>query len=250
MKDILRLRAKNFALDLTASSVQVSPHLCAELSDQLLSGVPFPYLLSESEFFGRKFYVGPDVLIPRPETELLVDLIIQKKKHFDCMADVGVGSGVILLSLLAEKIAKRGVGFDLSNEALHIAQINATNLRIQNAEFILSDRLSKAQSAFDLIVSNPPYIKSDAHRTGVHPGVDQYEPSLALYIPDAEYEEWFRVFFRQVFESLSSGGEFYMEGHEAELQVQSDWLRETGLREVEVIQDWTKRNRFIFARKA
>lgn len=189
------------------------------------------------------------VLIPRPETELLVDLIVQKKKKFSSIVDVGTGSGVILLTLLAEGVAPRGIGLDLSEEALTVARGNAANLRIPEASFLISDRLAKLDERVSLIVSNPPYIKTVSHRAGVHGMVDTHEPPLALYIPDQDYETWFRDFFGQVSEKLEAGGEFYMEGHEAELATQADWLREAGLKDVSVVQDWTKRNRFLFARK-
>lgn len=165
------------------------------------------------------------------------------------MADVGVGSGVILLSLLAEGVVRRGEGLDISEKAIEVARLNASNLRVENVEFYLSDRLQNAQGTYDLIVSNPPYIKTNAHRHGVHPQVDQHEPALALYIPDAVYEEWFKNFFIQVEGKLQAGGEFYMEGHEEELQMQAGWLRGAGLKDVEVIKDWTKRERFLFGRK-
>ena len=166
------------------------------------------------------------------------------------MADVGVGSGVILLTLLKHRVAKRGVGFDLSEGALEIARKNAANFRVPHADFTLSDRLTQTNQKYDLIVSNPPYIKTISHRDGVHQKVDEFEPALALYIPDADYEKWFREFFHQVSDHLVRGGEFYMEGHEDELQAQAGWLREAGLSEVEVIKDWTGRERFLFARKA
>jgi release factor glutamine methyltransferase len=220
------------------------------LTNDLLSGVPFPYMLKESEFYGRRFYVNQHVLIPRPETELLVDLIVQKKRKFKTVADVGVGSGVILLSLLGEGIAETGYGLDLCEEALQVAKVNSSNLRIKNAHFKISDRLKSSTQMYDLIVSNPPYIKRSAHRVGVHDKVDEFEPSLALYIPDSEYEEWFREFFSQVVSQLLAGGEFYMEGHESELDSQSHWLREAGLTEVKVIKDWTGRERFLFGQKA
>jgi len=215
----------------------------------MMRGLPFPYLLGESEFYGRVFYVNESVLIPRPETELLVDLIVQKKKRFKSMVDVGVGSGVILLSLLSEDVAESGLGLDLSAEALKVAESNASNLRVSNVSFQISDRLHKIQNQFDLIVSNPPYIKDQSHRSGVHDKVDEFEPALALYIPDGDYEKWFRDFFHQVHERLLPGGEFYMEGHEAELLTQKEWLREAGLKNVEVIKDWTGRERFLFGRK-
>lgn len=249
VRDILRHRTKNLQLELSHSIYLVSSLLLKDLENVFQKGIPFPYQLQESEFYGRSFYVNQHVLIPRPETELLVDLIVQKKKKYHSMADVGVGSGVILLSLLKEGIAPKGLGLDVSEDSLNVARSNASNLRVSSAEFILSDRLLNVTSEFDLIVSNPPYIKQVSHREGVHDKVDEYEPALALYIPDADYENWFREFFAQVSASLKSGGDFFMEGHEEELKTQAGWLREAGLINVEVIKDWTGRERFLFGQK-
>lgn len=220
----------------------------SHLQKQFLTGVPFPYLLNESEFYGFKFFINQQVLIPRPETEQLVDMIIQSKKKFNQMLDVGTGSGVILLSLLAAGAAQRGVGGDLSPAALAVAQINAQRLRLNDRVTLLeSDRLTKIKGKFDLIVSNPPYIKPQAHRDLVHPNVDNFEPSQALYIPDGVYSQWFFDFFTQVKGSLTAGGSFLMEGHEHELQSQSTVLRELGFLQVKVLKDWGGSDRFLEA---
>lgn len=245
--DILKQRCEISSLK--DASYSVSPRETKLLETEVLKGKPFSYLLGWSEFFGHRFYVNEHVLIPRPETEQLVDLIINNnKKNLKKILDVGTGSGVILLSLLHSGIASEGVGVDLSEEALKVAVINANRLRL-NASFLISDRLSNIKGKFDLIVSNPPYIKKVSHRALVHDQVDKYEPSTALYLEDSIYEDWFESFFMQIYEHLEVGGTFYMEGHELELENQSKLLIKIGFKKVEVLQDFTQRSRFLKAQR-
>jgi release factor glutamine methyltransferase len=213
-----------------------------------LLGKPLDYLLGFSEFYGLKFYINSNVLIPRPETELLVDLIIQDKRNFENGLDVGTGSGVILLSLLNQGKIKEGVGVDLSLKALKVAEVNAKRFKLTSeVQFKVSDRLANVFEKFNLIVSNPPYIKASSHKHLVHQTVDSYEPQMALYLKDDEYENWFEVFFKQIKEHLNPTGVFMMEGHELELSSQSEQLKKLGFKEVQVIKDYSKRDRFLKA---
>lgn len=201
-----------------------------------------------AEFYQHQFYVNPSVLIPRPETELLVDMIVQEKGQFENVLDVGTGSGVILLSLLAAGKAKVGVGVDLSPEALEVAKINSRKLRLEErVEFRISDRLQNVSEKFDLIVSNPPYIKESSHRSLVHNNVDSHEPHMALYLKDDEYQVWFETFFLQIKDALKPNGVFWMEGHELELEAQAEQMKSVGFSSVRVVKDLTGRDRFIFA---
>lgn len=250
VRDILILRSRNPALELDDSEYSVSSRLISDLRADFVKGTPFGYLLGQSEFYGRQFFLNEHVLIPRSETELLVDLLVRRcQAPFESVLDVGVGSGVILLSLLAQNIAQRGVGVDLSEEALNVAMTNARRLRIDSrVRFQLSDRLKEIHDSFDLIVSNPPYIKTLAHKKLVHQKVDEFEPKLALYINDEDYVGWFQTFFQQVSKALKPGGLFMMEGHELELARQAQQLREMGFQEVEILQDYAGLNRFICAK--
>lgn len=244
------MRSRNPALELDDSEYSVATRITQDLVTDFLKGAPFAYLLGISEFYGREFYVNRHVLIPRSETELLVDKIIQfQKDSFKKVLDVGVGSGVILLSLLAQGTAEYGVGIDVSREALNVAKTNAKRLGLESkCEFILTDRLHGIEEKFDLIVSNPPYIKRDAHKELVHSKVDEYEPSLALYLNDQAYEDWFLTLFTQVKKTLTPGGTFMMEGHENELSQQVHQLSSLGFKHVQVLQDYTGRDRFLAAR--
>lgn len=244
--DILKKR-NNDSVSLDDAGHSISEQATAELAEVFLKGVPFQYLLEESEFFGHKFFVNKDVLIPRPETEYLVDLLVKEfKGKVTKILDVGTGSGVILLSLLAANIGKSGVGVDISPEALAVAKINAKKLNLESkATLLLSDRLDKVEGTFDLIVSNPPYIKASSHRSLVHDSVDEHEPHGALYLPDDYYAFWFEDFFAEIRGHLK--GTFFMEGHELELDDQAKMLGRLGFRDIVVLNDLTGIKRFLKA---
>lgn len=102
---------------------------------------------------------------------------------------------------------------------------------------------------FDLIVSNPPYIKKDADLKEVHPQVALFEPHLALFLEDATYDEWFKDFFESIFKNLSDNGVSLIEGHENHLEDLATLAKTIGFKEAVVIQDYTQRNRFLKLKK-
>lgn len=157
----------------------VDLHTLQSSVDQLLQGVPLPYLLNQWEFYGRTFKVTPDVLIPRPETELLVELTIAnaKKRINPSIVDVGTGSGAIAISLAAELPSAKMIALDLSWKALLIAQENARIHHQNQISFVQSDLLSPFHTQFDLICANLPYIPSQTLDSLV---VVKSEPRLAL----------------------------------------------------------------------
>jgi release factor glutamine methyltransferase len=245
VQDLLRIKTQNDLLTLDGPIPAASSKIILDLQKNFLSGVPFAYLLGFAEFYGRRFYVNPDVLIPRMETELLVDQLVRAKGSFKRVLDVATGSGVIGLSLALEGVAQELFLSDLSLDALEVAQVNARSYRLCPT-FIHSDRLHAIEGVFDLIVANPPYIKRFAHEHLVHKQVKATEPSLALYLPDHEYEKWFDQFFSQVKEHLD--GVFLMEGHELELQHQAQQLRKLGFSDIQVIKDLAGSDRFLMAK--
>jgi release factor glutamine methyltransferase len=200
-----------------------------------------------SEFYHHKFYVDQHVLIPRPETEYMIDMLVNEfKGKVQRVLDVGTGSGVIVLSLVNAGVGKSGVGVDISPEALRVAEINCNRLRLnQKVSLIKSDRLTKVEGVFDLIVSNPPYIKASSHRNLVHDSVDKHEPHQALYLPDDYYVLWFEDFFQEVRSHLN--GTFMMEGHELELDEQAIMLGRLGFQNVQILKDLTQTKRYLKA---
>lgn len=249
VKDILARKAHTLQFDLESADHSLSDSLKHELEEAFLKGVPFQYLLEQSEFYNHEFFINPSVLIPRQETEYLVDLIVNEfKGKVKRVLDVGTGSGVILLSLLAGGVGMEGVGTDISEDALQVASINVKRLKLEDkVTLVQSDRLQNVEGTFDLIVSNPPYIKAHSHRHLVHSSVDKYEPHEALYLPDDDYDFWFEHFFQEIKAHLQ--GTFFMEGHELELDHQAEMLKQLGFQNVRVLNDLTGAKRFLIALK-
>jgi release factor glutamine methyltransferase len=144
---------------------------------------PLAYILGSREFWSLDFQVGRDVLIPRPESETLIEEALLRFPRRDAplrVLDMGTGSGCLLLSFLSERPAASGVGLDISPAALNMAKRNATALGMDaRTSFVLSDWASDIEGAFDVIFVNPPYIVR-AELSGLVPEVVAYEPQLAL----------------------------------------------------------------------
>ena len=140
---------------------------------------PFQYILEKAPFYGRDFIVNKFVLIPRPETETLIEIIKQKSESGDFL-DIGTGSGCIAISLLKENIYNSGVAIDISRESLIIAHQNKQKFQIKNLELKQIDFLNETiNQTFDCIVSNPPYISPDEMKS-LKDGVVKFEPKIAL----------------------------------------------------------------------
>ncbi|HWF89569.1 MAG TPA: peptide chain release factor N(5)-glutamine methyltransferase, partial [Pyrinomonadaceae bacterium] len=148
------------------------------------AGEPLQYITGVQDFYGREFRVTPDVLIPRPETELLVEAALEVTTSKDTLiCDVGTGSGCIALTLLCEMSRARAVAIDKSAAALEIAKQNAAKLDVSDRSvFVVSDcfdALDPDEYHFDLIVSNPPYVAESA-LAGLQREVRDHEPLVAL----------------------------------------------------------------------
>jgi release factor glutamine methyltransferase len=248
VKDILQTLTHAPLLSLSHHLYEVSPLTLEKLKERFLAGIPFAYLTGWTEFYDHRFVVSPAVLIPRPETELLIDLLVRDKRIFSSGLDLGTGSGVIILSLIKRGVITGGLASDISSAALDVAQVNANNLRLSDkVQFRLGDRFTHISESFELIVSNPPYIKESSHLALVHLQVHQHEPHLALYLPDEKYRSWFNDFFIEVKAHLLPGGVFMMEGHELEVHEQALQLTALGFKNVEVLNDLCQRPRFLKA---
>lgn len=155
----------------------------------LQQGTPLQYVLGETEFYGLTFKVSPDVLIPRPETEELVDLIVRAHVHCPTLRiwDVGTGSGCIAVALAKHLPQAEVFASDISERALVVARANAEANKVA-ITFARHDMLDTANlpfgdTHFGLLVSNPPYIPA-ALRSTMHPNVVAHEPHSALFVPD------------------------------------------------------------------
>jgi release factor glutamine methyltransferase len=145
---------------------------------------PIAYILNNKEFWSTNFYVDRSVLIPRPETEVLIDLIlsqINNKNNYLNILDIGTGSGCILISLLKELIKAKGIGVDKSTKAIAIAKKNSISQQVDNRASFKNVNLEeiKFDKKFDLIVSNPPYLP-DVSLKNLNLDIKLYEPKIAL----------------------------------------------------------------------
>lgn len=227
-------------------------------------GRPLAYITHQAFFFETDFYVDERVLIPRFETELLLEQVMTELSALDKvgiptirMAEVGVGPGTLSLSLAqmsykAELDIQAG---DISKEAIQVCEHNKYRLgfKIPNKntiELLISDRMEKMGEGFDIIFSNPPYIKREKDLSQVHHQVVKNEPDQALFLDDEIYDEWFISFFKEVNEKLKSGGLFVMEGHENHLQSLFEVAKKIiTISEGSVLPDLTGRDRLLKLRK-
>ena len=145
---------------------------------------PIAYILNNKEFWSTNFYVDRSVLIPRPETEVLIDLIlsqISNKNNYLNILDIGTGSGCILVSLLKELTKAKGIGIDKSSKAIAVAKKNSTSQHVDSRSSFKNINLEniKFDKKFDLIVSNPPYLP-DVSLKNLNLDIKLYEPKIAL----------------------------------------------------------------------
>ncbi len=153
-----------------------------ELINKRSKGKPIAYLIKKKDFWNSEFEINQNVLVPRPDTELIVEIVLKLTKHKSKLniLDVGVGSGCILLSILKEKKFFLGIGIDKSKKSLDLCKINANKLSLSNrVKFFKSDVDNFGYGKYDLIISNPPYIKKFDLKY-LDKEIIGFEPKLAL----------------------------------------------------------------------
>ena len=187
-----------------------------KISKQLVTGVPMQYALGHAWFMGKKYEVNNAVLIPRPETEELVQWIVDDYKDINrsmSVLEVGTGSGCIAVSLSILLQDLQIVACDISKEALLIAKNNAVNIgakvMFKYANFLKWKEI-EWESGFDIIVSNPPYIPLSI-KSKLHENVINHEPHLALFVPDNDPLVFYRALAAFGNSHLSDGGSIYCE---------------------------------------
>ena len=206
---------------------------------------PLQQITGKAYFMGLEFTVNEHVLIPRQDTEILVEEALKRMSEHARILDLCTGSGCILLSLLYNKNKAEGIGIDISEEALKVAKRNSRDLHI-TAEFIQSDLLEKATGMFDLIVSNPPYIPANVIE-GLMEEVRDYEPHLAL---DGGEDglDFYRRIVAEAGAYLNPGGWLVMEIGQEQGEAVRQMLLHAGYEEIEVVQDLAGLDRVVLGR--
>ena len=218
------------------------------LLNRLLQGEPVQYVTGVAEFGGRRFHVEPGVLIPRPETAELCQWIIdergeRKDERGGSILDIGTGSGCIACTLAAELPGSKVTAWDISDEALRIAQQNAQNIGV-NIFFEKVDILSISPSSqWSTIVSNPPYI-CNKEREGMEQNVLDHEPSLALFVPDEAPLLFYRAITRFAKNALLDGGNLYFEINPLYAQPLEQLMQEEGFSDIRFRYDSFGKQRF------
>ena len=212
---------------------------------------PIQYIIKEAWFHGLKFFVDERVLIPRPETDELVEKIIsylkETKKNKATILDIGTGSGCIAVSLKKQLPGLSVTAIDESKDALEVARINAESLQteIEFRQINFTDKKNRAAlPAFELIVSNPPYIP-EKDKTSMHRNVLDYEPHTALFVPDNNPLLFYEAIAGFAADHLAKGGAIFLEIHEELGDAVKALFDSTSYSAVEIIKDMQGKDRIV-----
>ena len=211
---------------------------------------PIAYILGYKEFWKQKFVTNPSVLIPRPDTELIIEKVLKsfKKNENKNVLDIGTGSGCIILSILSERKKFRGIGIDLSKQAINVAKINAKMQQFGNrVRFINTDIDNFFSYKYDLIVSNPPYIKKSKLRCLIE-DVKNFEPKLALDGGPDGFSTVLKVIEKSS-KLLKKNGMLFLEIDRSQVIKTKEMLIKYKLYTKDVCKDLSGNNRCIIAIK-
>jgi release factor glutamine methyltransferase len=221
----------------------------SSIIDRLNLHEPLQYVVGESEFFGRKFIVNPSVLIPRPETELLVREVLKTQTGAPRILDIGTGSGCIAITLNLEIPTSNVYAIDVSKNALDTAMANSKKLEA-DVSFIPLDFLKDSLSIdqVDLIVSNPPYVRNSEKQL-MKSNVLDYEPPQALFVSDEDPLLFYKAIALKSKTLLKTEGRVLVEINEKFGDEVKDLFESSGFREVQIIKDLDSKDRIVTAKK-
>ncbi len=243
-----RIGHKNFILSATQEKE------FKNFSNELMQHKPVQYVLGEAWFFGERFFVNEQVLIPRPETEMLVELVLAELKkdvQQKTIVDIGTGTGCIPICVQKKCPTTIAHAIDVSEEALQVAQKNANDLgtKIQFHCFNFLDATNwQSIPQVDLIVSNPPYI-AEKERAQMHQNVLNYEPHIALFVPNDDPFIFYKQILAFSLQKLNANGIIAVEISEHQGKSGLDLFNQYPFRSVELLKDLRGADRFIVAAK-
>ena len=225
-----------------------------EIITRLQNGEPVQYVLGEADFAGRTFHVEPGVLIPRPETAELCQWIEEEVSSLKAderkqILDICTGSGCIAITLGLNIPNSEVTGWDISEDALRIAQGNVEMLKAGNVRIEYQDALMlpKAAEAADIIVSNPPYI-CEKEKADMEKNVLEHEPSIALFVPDEDPLKFYRAIAEYASSALKSEGALYFEINPIYEKETREMLQSLGFKNIETKEDAFGKKRMMKAK--
>lgn len=221
-----------------------------EAVNRIMAGEPVQYIYGDTYWYGMTLKVTPDVLIPRPETEELVDLIVKNNMRSDLrVLDVCTGSGCIAVALAKSLKFPEVTAIDISKKALTVAESNAIAQKVK-INFIEEDALKLSSSLsgekFDIIVSNPPYVM-ESEKKAIDKNVLDHEPALALFVPDADPLRFYTAIADYAIDALAVGGKLYFELNPLTADTLAEKMKNSGWDDVQLLRDMYSKVRFMIA---
>lgn len=253
-EEILNLRPVSAKMQMQRVMLEQEFAKFTNLLTQLSANQPIQYILGHAPFYGLNFSVNEHTLIPRPETEELVDLIIRNEKHRGSMniLDIGTGTGCIAISLAKYLSNATVTALDISADALKVATANATTLGA-NVSFLQQDILDwrttfDRKRRFDVIVSNPPYIR-DLEKAEMSDHVLKHEPHSALFVSDGDPLVFYREISAFAREALSVNGSLYFEINQYLESEMKSLVEQYGFVEVSILKDLNGAKRMLHCKR-
>ena len=250
LAEVLKKQRKYLILNLDKPLNRKNLEIFKDLISQRSNGKPIAYLTKKKDFWNSEFIIEEGALIPRPDTEVLIEATMElfKNKDYANVLDVGVGTGCIILSILKEKTNFYGKGIDVSAKSITLSKLNAKKLQVENrVKFIKTDVDNFCHGKYDLIVSNPPYINSNKI-IYLEKDVKNFEPKLAL---DGGLDGTFKILriIEKASTLLKSNGKLVLEiGYDQKTKIIS-LLKKRGFYINRIIKDYAKNDRCIISTK-
>lgn len=215
------------------------------LLKQLLLEIPIQYLLGTTSFYCLEFEVNDNVLIPRPETEELVEWVLSSTSHLNTFLDIGTGSGCIAIAIAKNRTDSKVTAIDVSKGALEVAEKNAVKNDV-SVQFIQKDILetSDLECQLDCIISNPPYVRA-LEKTEIKKNVLDHEPHLALFVDDKDPLLFYRKIAQLALKNLNPKGYLFFEINQYLGKEMNDLLVEMGFENVTLKKDIYNNDRMI-----
>ncbi|MFI3330914.1 MAG: peptide chain release factor N(5)-glutamine methyltransferase [Rikenellaceae bacterium] len=249
LEEVFGWTQRDYILD-SNTPVEINEHTLSELTEQLLTSKPVQYVLGKARFLDLELNVASGVLIPRDETELLVNWIKQENSRGKIL-DIGTGSGAISIALAMDSCFEL-TAVDVSEDALKIAcsnaQLHGLDIKLKQVDILKPDADFIETSRFDIIVSNPPYIP-ESEKATMRNNVLDFEPHLALFVPDNDPLLFYREIAKLALRILNNTGKLYFEIHENYASKTVELLENLGYTNIELRKDINDKARMIRCQK-